>query len=57
MSGVVGKGVLKKLDNGMLFGIQSVSKGTVVYLASDILFRSFWENGKQMFTNAVFLVN
>lgn len=57
MSGVVGKGVLKKLDNGMLFGIQSVSKGTVIYLASDILFRSFWENGKQMFTNAVFLVN
>lgn len=57
VAGVVGKGVLKKLDNGMLFGIQSVAKGTVIYLASDILFRSFWENGKQMFTNAVFLVN
>jgi hypothetical protein len=28
----------------------------VVYLGSDILFRSFWENGKQMFLNAVFLV-
>lgn len=57
MAGVVGSGVLKKLNNGMLFGIQSVSKGAVIYLGTDILFRSFWENGKQMFTNAIFLVN
>jgi len=57
MAGVVGAGVLRKLNSGLLFGIQSVSKGTVIYLGSDVLFRSFWENGKQMFTNAVFLVN
>jgi hypothetical protein len=27
-----------------------------VYMADDPLFRSFWENGKLLFCNAVFLV-
>jgi len=57
MAGIAGKSVLRKLDQGMLFGVQSIGKGVAVYLGSDILFRSFWENGKQMFANAVFLIN
>ncbi|MES2457624.1 MAG: M14 metallopeptidase family protein [Bacteroidota bacterium] len=57
LSGVAGTGVLKKLNTGMLFGVQKLSKGSIIYLGSDILFRSFWENGKQMFLNAVFLVD
>ncbi|MGY4383432.1 hypothetical protein ACVWYN_000451 [Pedobacter sp. UYP24] len=56
VAGIAGKSVLKKLDNGMLFGVQNVGKGSVVYFASDVLFRSFWEVGKQVFTNSVFLV-
>ena len=28
----------------------------VVFLADDVLFRSFWENGKLLLCNAVFLV-
>lgn len=56
VSGIAGKSVLKRLNNGMLFGVQKLGKGSVVYLGSDILFRSFWENGKQLFMNAVFLV-
>jgi hypothetical protein len=57
ISGVVGAGMLKKLDNGMLFGIQSLGRGNIVYFGGNILFRSFWENGKQLFANSVFLVN
>lgn len=57
MAGIAGKSVLKKLANGMLFGIESAGKGTIIYLGTDVVFRSFWESGKQMFTNAVFLVN
>jgi hypothetical protein len=57
VAGVAGKKVMKRLNNGMLFGVQKLGRGTVVYLGSDILFRSFWENGKQMFLNAVFLVD
>jgi hypothetical protein len=56
VAGIAGKSVLKRLNNGMLFGAQKLRKGSVVYLGSDILFRSFWESGKQMFMNAVFLV-
>jgi hypothetical protein len=57
VAGIAGKSVLKKLDNGMLFGVQSIGKGTAIYLGTDVLFRSFWESGKQMFVNALFLVN
>ena len=57
VAGVVGEQVLKKMKNGMLFGVQPVGKGMVVYLGADVLFRSFWENGKLMFANSVFLVN
>jgi hypothetical protein len=57
VAGIAGEGVLKKLGNGMLFGVQPEGKGVVVYFGASVLFRSFWENGKQMFANAVFLVN
>lgn len=57
VAGIAGEGVLKKLGAGMLFGVQPVGKGSIIYLGANILFRSFWENGKQLFSNAVFLVN
>jgi hypothetical protein len=57
MAGIVGKNVRKKLSSGLMFGVQSYGKGTIVYLSTDVLFRSFWENGKKLFVNAVFLVN
>ena len=57
MAGIAGEGVLKKLREGMLFGVQPEGKGTIIYLGASVLFRSFWENGKQMFVNSVFLVN
>lgn len=56
LAGVAGDKVKAKLVSGMLFGTQSVGKGTVVYLTDDVLFREFWENGKQMFVNSLFLV-
>ncbi|WEK19393.1 MAG: M14 family metallopeptidase [Candidatus Pedobacter colombiensis] len=57
VAGIAGEGVLKKLGNGMLFGVQPEGKGVIIYLGSSVLFRSFWENGKLMFVNSVFLVN
>lgn len=57
MAGVAGSKVKKKLETGLLFGVQQSGKGSIIYLGTDVLFRSFWENGKQMFTNALFLVN
>jgi len=57
MAGIAGEKVKKKLASGLLFGVQQSGRGTIVYLGTDVLFRSFWENGKQLFTNALFLVN
>jgi len=57
MSGLVGKTARKKLAQGMLFGVQPSGKGHIIYFGSDPLFRAFWESGKQLFLNALFLVN
>lgn len=55
-AGFVGSHLLNHLQDGLLFGVQEMGRGTITYLADDVLFRCFWENGKLMFANAVFLV-
>ena len=55
-SGFVGSRLKPKLKNGLVFGTQGIGKGSVVYLADDPMFRLFWENGKLLFCNAIFLV-
>ena len=54
VTGFVGATTKRKLNEGLLFGVQEMGEGAVVYLAEDLLFRGFWENGKLMFGNAVF---
>ncbi len=56
VAGFVGSRLKEKLKDGLLFGVESMGRGTVTYLADNVLFRNFWENGKLMFCNAVFLV-
>ena len=56
VAGFVGAQAKKKLVDGLLFGVQEMGNGSIVYLADDPLFRSFWENGKLLFSNAVFMV-
>jgi hypothetical protein len=56
VAGFVGSRLKNKFRDGLLFGVQEMGQGTITYLADDVLFRSFWENGKLMFANAVFLV-
>ena len=56
VSGFTGVKAKEKLKDGLLFGVQDMGRGKIVYLADDPLFRSFWENGKLLFCNAVFLV-
>jgi len=54
--GFAGAKMKQKLTDGLLFGVQDLGRGTMVYLADDVIFRSFWEKGKLMLSNAVFLV-
>ena len=56
VTGFAGVQVKSKLKDAMLMGVQEMGNGQVVYFADDPIFRSFWENGKLMFCNAVFLV-
>ena len=56
IAGFVGSRLKPKMKDGLLFGVQDMGRGTIVYLADNPMFRSFWENGKLLFSNAVFLV-
>ena len=56
VSGFTGNKAKERLKDGLIFGVQDMGRGEVVYMADDPLFRSFWENGKLLFCNAVFLV-
>lgn len=54
IAGFVGYRLQKKLKDGLVFGVQQMSRGRIVYLTDNVLFRNFWENGKLMMANAVF---
>jgi zinc carboxypeptidase len=56
VSGFTGNKAKAKLKDGLIFGVEDMGRGEVIYMADDPLFRSFWENGKLLFCNAVFLV-
>lgn len=55
VSGFVGSRLQSKLVDGTVFGVQPYGRGSIIYMTEDPLFRSFWENGKLLFTNAVFV--
>ena len=54
IAGFVGGKVQDKLAETLVFGTESMGRGTMVYLVDNPLFRSFWYEGKILFTNAVF---
>lgn len=56
VSGYAGFHANLRLKDSLVFGAESVGSGDVVYLVDDPLFRAFWENGKLLFSNAVFMV-
>lgn len=55
ISGFAGEQTLSTISNSLLFGIENKGRGKIIYMVDNPLFRSFWENGKLFFTNAVFL--
>lgn len=55
VTGFSGIKVKSKLKDGLLFGVQQMGGGSVIYLADNLMFRQFWENGKLLFCNAIFL--
>jgi Zinc carboxypeptidase len=56
VAGFAGNKAQEKLKNSLIFGTQELGKGQIIYMANDPLFRGFWQNGKLLFGNAVFVV-
>lgn len=56
VTGFTGTQVKNRLKDGVVFGVQDMGSGNVIYLTEDPLFRNFWENGKLLFCNSVFMV-
>ena len=53
-AGFVGSKAKAKLKNTLIFGVENIGRGEVVYLSNNPLFRGFWQEGKLLFSNAVF---
>ena len=56
VAGFVGHKLKDKFQDGLVFGVQDMGRGSITYLTDNVLFRNFWENGKLMFCNALFFV-
>lgn len=57
VSGFSGDTAKSGLKNSLVFGETQLGSGSIVYLVDDVMFRSFWENGKLFFVNSLFMVN
>ncbi len=55
LGGFAGAKAQPPLQHSLVFGVQDLGRGAVVYLLDDVLFRGFWYNGRLLFGNAVFL--
>ncbi len=55
-AGFTGSKARKELSDTFVVGAQDIGRGSVVYLGDNPLFRAFWQGGKLLFGNAVFLV-
>ena len=55
-AGFVGSNTREKIKDGTVIGVMPMGSGSVIFFADDPIFRNFWENGKMLLANAVFLV-
>jgi hypothetical protein len=56
VSGFMGHQAQQTVDDTLIFGVQRLGEGRVVYLVDNPLFRGFWYSGHVLFSNAVFFV-
>lgn len=56
VTGFSGYKVKEKLKDGTILGSIEIGNGVVSVFADDPVFRLFWENGKLLFFNAIFMV-
>ena len=54
LAGFSGNEATKLQSESLIFGMESLGRGSVVYIVDNPLYRGFWENGKLWVINAVF---
>lgn len=57
VSGYAGSKAAKNIPESLLIGEERQGGGSIIYMVDNPLFRSFWENGKLFFVNAIFFRN
>ena len=55
ITGFAGVKAKAALEEGVVIGVKQMGAGKLIYMADDPIFRNFWEGGKLILTNAVFL--
>jgi hypothetical protein len=55
--GFVGSRLKKRLGNTVTYAVEEKGRGKVIYMVDNPLYRGFWHDGINIFTNAVFLVD
>ncbi|MCC6634274.1 MAG: zinc carboxypeptidase [Chitinophagaceae bacterium] len=56
VTGFAGYKVKENLKDGTVIGATEYGRGNIIFFADNPIFRMFWENGKLMLCNAVFMV-
>ncbi len=54
IKGFMGYKLKQEVKQSVTFAVENKGGGAVIYLIDNPLFRSFWENGKMLFSNALF---
>ncbi|MBU2996592.1 zinc carboxypeptidase [Cellulophaga baltica] len=57
VSGFAGSEAQKMINETLVFGVERIGRGKVIYMVDNPIFRGFWENGKLFFANALFMVD
>jgi hypothetical protein len=55
VSGFVGSKLQEKMEDYLVIGTEQIGSGKVIYFCDNPMFRSFWENGKLLMANALFM--
>lgn len=56
VDGFVGSKAKEKLKNSLVFGVENIGRGALIYLVDSPIYRHSWQNGHLLFSNAIFFV-
>ncbi|WP_057937122.1 M14 family metallopeptidase [Algoriphagus resistens] len=55
-SGYIGYKIKSTMGESMAIGVENAGRGEIIYFVDDPVFRGFWESGKLILSNAIFMV-